>query len=103
MIASASREVTISSSIASSDTSENCSLLLGGRSAPRVAPTPWASAWRKPETIVRCQPCAPAFIVWNSSRRRWNSACSAGFSISERVASSADCTTPTSPLTSSSV
>ncbi len=119
MMASARREVTISSSMASSETSEKLAMPVmappadvatpllrapGACSSPgRVLATPRVSTWRRPLTMPRCQACAPVIRLCTSSRRRCAVACSLGLSCRLRACSMAVCTTPTRPLTSSSV
>ncbi len=103
MTASASREVTISSSMVSSSTSASTPPRPGGgRSPGRVAETPCASTWRRPLTMPRCQACAPFCSSCSRSRRRTKTVCSQGLSISERLPSSADCTSGARFRTSSS-
>ena len=104
MMASASLDVTISSSMVSSGTSVKAAWAPpgGGRSVERDTEPPVTKAERRPATMPRCQDCAPAISDCTRSRRRWKTACSEGLSSNVRAASIAACTTDVRPLTSCS-
>ena len=101
--ASASREVTISNSIASSSTKDNAAPAARANSLLRMEDMVPPSEWRNEVTTPRCHSWALLVSSCSVSRRRMTTACSAGLSSSARAVSIVPCTKPTKPLTSSSV